>query len=315
MELTTFTPYSGKFAGYRIEKGKLSVVFVYKVENRKLDAQHKVVLNQLQLGERVESKDATTLPVKLAVALLKDRNGVIDLDLPVTGSLDDPKFRLGPLIWKVVVNVVTKIVTAPFALIGSLFGGGEEVNQLTFAPGGSTLQGESNARIESVAKALKERPGLELEIPMATNLELDRPLLQKGALDEHLVAVKRRELVAKRKPVDTLDATVLADRNEYYRLLNEFALQQQVITEDEAKENRKKKPEDLELEITALEDKVKPTLEVPDTALADLGRQRAQVVQDLLLASGEIEPARVFVITGEPAPNEAGLVRMDLSLR
>jgi uncharacterized protein involved in outer membrane biogenesis len=317
MELTTFTPYSGKFAGYRIEKGKLSVVFVYKVENRQLNAQHKVVLNQLQLGERVESKDATTLPVKLAVALLKDRNGVIDLDLPVTGSLDDPKFRLGPLIWKVVVNLVTKIVTAPFALIGSLFGGGEQVNQLTFTPGGSTLQGESNARIESVAKALKDRPGLELEIPMAMNPELDRPLLQKGALDEHLVAVKRRELVAKRKPVDTLDATVLADRNEYYRLLNEFALQQQVITEDEAKENRKKKPkpEDLEFEITALEDKVRPAVEVPDTALADLGRQRAQVVQDLLLASGEIEPARVFVITGEPAPNEGGLVRMDLSLR
>jgi hypothetical protein len=317
MELTTFTPYSGKFAGYRIEKGKLSVVFVYHVEDRQLDAQHKVVLNQLELGERVASKDATSLPVKLAVALLKDRNGVIDLDLPVTGSLDDPKFRLGPLIWKVVVNTLTKIVTAPFALIGRLFGGGEDVNQLTFAPGGAELQGDSSTRIETVSKALKERPGLELEIPMAMNPELDAPRLQKGALEEHLVAVKRRELVAKRKPVDTLDATVLADRDEYYRLLNEFALQQQVITEEEAKANRKKrpKPEELEFEITALEDVVLPTVEVPDTELAELGRERAQAVQNLLLASGEIEPARVFVITGEPAPNDGGLVRMDLSLR
>ena len=317
MELTTFTPYSGKFAGYRIEKGKLSVLFDYHVENRQLDAQHKVVLNQLQLGERVESADATKLPVKLAIALLKDRNGVIDLDLPVTGSLDDPQFRLGPLIWKVVVNVVTKIVTAPFALIGKLFGGGETVNQLTFPPGGSELQGESSTRIDSVSKALKERPGLELEIPMATNPELDRPKLRHGALEEQLVSVKRRELVAKRKPVDTLDATVLADRNEYYRLLNELALQQQLITEDEAKANRKKrpKPEEIEFEITALEDVVLPQVEVPDTDLADLGRQRAQVVQDLLLASGEIEPARVFVITGEAAPNEGGLVRMDLALR
>jgi hypothetical protein len=317
MELTTFTPYSGKFAGYRIEKGKLSVVFVYHVEDRQLNAQHKVVLNQLELGERVASKDATSLPVKLAVSLLKDRNGVIDLDLPVTGSLDDPQFRLGPLIWKVVVNTVTKIVTAPFALIGKLFGGGEQVNQLTFAPGATDLQGESTARIDSVSKALKERPGLELEIPMATIAELDGPVLQKGSLDEHLVAVKRRELVAKRKPVDTLDASVLADRNEYYRLLNEFALQQQVITEEEAQANRKKRPkaEDLEFEITALEDVVMPKVAVPDTALADLGRQRAQVVQNLLLASGEIEPARVFVITGEPATNDGGLVRMDLSLR
>ena len=152
---------------------------------------------------------------------------------------------------------------------------------------------------------------------MATIAELDSPVLQKGALDDHLVAVKRRELVAKRKPVDTLDASVLADRNEYYRLLNEFALQQQIITEEEAQANRKKKPkpEDLEFEITALQDVVMPKVAVPDTALADLGRQRAQVVQNLLLASGEIEPARVFVITGEPAKNEGGLVRMDLSLR
>ncbi len=184
------------------------------------------------------------------------------------------------------VNVVTKIVTAPFALIGKLFGGGEEVNQLTFAPGGSELQGDSRTRIDSVSKALKERPGLELEIPMASNAELDQPVLQRGALDEELIAVKRRELLAKRKPVDTLDATVLADRNEYYRLLNEFALQQQVITEDEAKANRKKRPkaEEIEFEITALEDLVRPKVEVPDTDLAELGRRRAQVVQELLLA-------------------------------
>lgn len=317
MELTTFTPYSGKFAGYRIEKGKLSVRLAYHVEDRKLDAQHKIVLDQLQLGERIASKDATSLPVKLAVALLKDRHGVIDLELPISGSLDDPKFRLGPLIWKVVVNLVTKIVTAPFALLGSLFGGGEDVNQLTFAPGGAELQGESAARIESVAKALHERPALELEVPMSVSPDLDRPKLQHDRLQEQLIAVKRRELLAKRKPVDTLDATVLADRNEYYRLLNELALQDAVITEDEATQHRRQKPEPemLETEITALEDLVLPKIAVPDTDLADLGKQRAQVVQNLLLSSGEIEPGRVFLITAPPAPNEGGSIRMDLSLR
>ena len=317
MELTTFTPYSGKFAGYRIEKGKLSVRLAYHVEDRKLDAQHKIILDQLQLGERVESKDATSLPVRLAVALLKDRNGVIDLDLPVSGSLDDPKFRLGPLIWKVVVNLVTKIVTAPFALLGSLFGGGEEVNQLTFGPGGAELQGESRARVDSVAKALRERPSLALEVPMVISPDLDRPKLQRDRLQEQLVGVKRRELLARRKPVDTLDQTVLADRNEYFRLLNELASQNQLLTEEQAKKNRKDKPapEMLESEITALEDMVLPRIDVPDTELAELGKRRAQTVQDLLLASGEIEPARVFVITAPPAPNDAGLVRMDLSLR
>jgi hypothetical protein len=317
MELTTFTPYSGKFAGYRIDKGKLSVRLSYHIEDRKLDAQHKIILDQLQLGERIESKDATSLPVKLAVALLKDRNGVIDLDLPVTGSLDDPKFRLGPLIWKVVVNLVTKIVTAPFALLGSLFGGGEEVNQLTFAPATIELQGESQARVDSVAKAMRERPGLSLEVPMVVNPDLDRPQLQRAHLQEQLVGVRRHELLAKRKPVDALDQSILADRNEYFRLLNELAAQKKLLTEEQAKQSRKEKPapEMLEAEITTLEDLVLPGIDVPDTELAELGKRRAQKVQDLLLASGEIEPGRVFVITAPPAPNDAGNVRMDLSLR
>ena len=319
MELTTFTPYSGKFAGYRIEKGKLSVRLAYKIENRKLDAQHKVILNQLQLGERVESKDATKLPVKLAIALLKDRNGVIDLDLPVTGTLDDPKFRLGPLIWKIVVNLVTKIVTAPFALIGKLFGGGDEVNQLQFAAGSSEPQGESMARIESVGKAMRERPGLQLEVPVTVNPTLDGPFLKKNELDERLVAIKRRELLAKRKPVDDLDASVLEDRQEYWRLLHEYDKDAAVLPEASKEKGRKAdkppEPEILEAEITTLQDLALPTIEVPDTDLADLGKARAQKVQDLLLSAGDIEPGRLFIINAGPAPTEGELVRMELSMR
>jgi hypothetical protein len=319
MELTTFTPYSGKFAGYRIEKGKLSVRLAYKVENRKLDAQHKVVLNQLQLGEKVESKDATKLPVKLAVALLKDRNGVIDLDLPVTGTLDDPKFRLGPVIWKIVVNLITKIVTAPFALIGKLFGGGDQVNQLTFPAGSSEPQGESMARVESIGKALRERPGLELEVPLTVNPALDGPFLQKSELDQRLLAVKRKELLAKRKPVDTLDTTALADREEYWRLLREYDKEAGVLPEEGKEKGRKgdKAPEAdvLETEIKALQDLALPTIEVPETGLADLGKARAQKVQDLILGAGDIEPARLFIINAGPAPTDGALVRMELSMR
>ena len=95
MELSIFNPYSGKFAGYNITKGKLTTELHYKVDGRKLDAQHHIIIDQLEFGDKTESKDAVSLPIKLAVALLKDRNGVIDLNLPVTGSLDDPKFRSG----------------------------------------------------------------------------------------------------------------------------------------------------------------------------------------------------------------------------
>ena len=119
IELTSITPYSGYFAGYQIRKGKLSVALTYRIQDRKLDAGHHLVVDQLELGDKVDSPEATTLPVRLAVALLKDRNGVIDLNLPVTGSLDDPKFRLGPVIWKVFVNLIVKVATAPFSFIGS----------------------------------------------------------------------------------------------------------------------------------------------------------------------------------------------------
>jgi hypothetical protein len=106
IELSTFNPYSGKFAGYNISKGKLTTELHYKVDGRKLDAQHHIIVDQLEFGDKTDSKEAVSLPVKLAVALLKDRDGVIDLNLPVTGSLDDPKFRLGPIIWKVFVNIL-----------------------------------------------------------------------------------------------------------------------------------------------------------------------------------------------------------------
>jgi hypothetical protein len=319
MELTTFTPYSGKFAGYRIEKGKLSVDLHYQVENRQLKADHNFVLNQLTLGERVESKDAVSLPIKLAVALLKDRNGVIDVDLPVSGSLDDPKFRLGPIIWKAVVGLLTKIVTAPFALLGSLFGGGEEINQIEFAPGSGQPTPETASRLDAVGKALNERPALQLEIPLAVNRSLDQPALQRAQLTERLLAIKRRELLAKRRSVDELDATVLEDREEYLRLLRELDHQLRVAELGDPKLERPKLPkvprDELETAIAQLEEQILPRVLIDEVMFADLGKTRAEDVRQRLLGNGELDPARVFIISGGEAANDNGSVRMDLSLR
>src|SRR6185369_5429382 len=139
MELTTFNPYSGKFAGYNISKGKLSTELRYKIQDRKLDAQHHIVVDNLEFGDKTDSKDAAPIPIKLAVALLKDRNGVIDLQLPIGGSLDDPSFRIGPIVWKALLGLLTKIATAPFALLGSLFGGGDEMAYVDFQAGSAEL--------------------------------------------------------------------------------------------------------------------------------------------------------------------------------
>ena len=108
IELGPFSPYSGKYVGYAIEKGKMSFDVTYKIENRKLDAQNKLVLNQLSFGEKVESPDATKLPVLLAVALLKDRNGVIDVNLPISGTLDDPQFSVGRIVITIIINLITR---------------------------------------------------------------------------------------------------------------------------------------------------------------------------------------------------------------
>lgn len=193
VELTSVSPYSGHFAGYKIEKGKLSVDIEYKIENRQLNAAHKVTIDQLELGERVESPDAVHLPLKIAIALLKDRNGVIDLDLPVTGSLDDPQFKLGPLIWKVVVNVLTKVATAPFALLGHLFGGGEQMNFIDFHPGSAVLDASEHDKLVALVKALKEKEKLELDVPVTFSADLDRPALAAAHLNQRLLALSQEK--------------------------------------------------------------------------------------------------------------------------
>ena len=186
MELTTFNPYSGKYAGYNISKGKLTTELRYKVENRKLDAQHHIVLDQLEFGAATDSKDAVPLPVRLAVSLLKDRNGVIDLNLPVTGSLDDPQFRVGPIIWQAFVGLLTKIVTAPFALLGSLFSGGEELAYVDFNAGSAVLPADQQEKIAKLSKALVERPQLKLDVPLQTLAAADDAALARAAFEAAL---------------------------------------------------------------------------------------------------------------------------------
>ncbi|HYT98396.1 MAG TPA: DUF748 domain-containing protein, partial [Casimicrobiaceae bacterium] len=159
VDLPPLTPYSAKYAGYGIQKGKLSLEVHYQIENRKLVASNKLVLDQLTFGERVESPTATKLPVLLAVSLLKDRNGVIHLDLPIEGTLDDPKFSVWGIIVQIVVNLVTKAATAPFALLGSLVsgGGGEQLAYVEFAPGHADISAAAEAKLRSLAKALADR--------------------------------------------------------------------------------------------------------------------------------------------------------------
>src|SRR4029077_13522003 len=188
LDLTIVNPYSGHFAGYKIDKGKLSVDVSYKIDQRKLAAQQHFVVDEFELGDSVDSPEAMHLPLKIAVALLKDRNGVIDIDLPMSGSLDDPSFRVGPIIWKAFVNLIVKAATAPFALLGHLFGGGEHMNVIEFAAGEAELDPPGREQLASMVKALKERPQLKLDVPIVFSRGLDRPQLAAARLRQELKA-------------------------------------------------------------------------------------------------------------------------------
>lgn len=219
-DLTPFSPYTGKYAGYPLDKGKLSFDLGYHIVDRRLQASNVVVIDQLTFGARNQSTNATKLPVKLAVALLKDRNGRINLDLPVSGSLDDPKFNIAALVWKVVMNLLVKAATSPFSLLGAMFGGGEELQYVDFPPGAATLPDTQTNNLVKLAKALYERPALKMEISASVNPATDGPALAREKLQDKLKALRAQELTAHGKPVPPLNELTL-DPADYERLLRD----------------------------------------------------------------------------------------------
>lgn len=193
MELAQFSAYSGKYIGYGIEKGKLSFDVAYKVENDQLSAENSLILDQLTLGEKVESDSAVNLPVSLALSLLKDRNGVIDINLPIGGSLNDPEFSVGGIVLRVIVNLIQKTVTAPFSLLASLIGDSEELSWLPFDPGSHVISPAGEKKLGSLARALEERPGLSLEIAGRYDPAIDSEGLGKMTILRKIKAEKARK--------------------------------------------------------------------------------------------------------------------------
>ena len=190
LEMANLTPYSGKFAGRRIDSGRLSVDLEYKIKQRQLAGENKFIVNKLRLGERVESPDAMNLPLDLAIALLEDSDGVIDLDLPVSGSLDDPQFSYGKIIWKAIVNVLTKLVTAPFRALGKLLGAdSEKFEAVGFDPGSSALLPPEREKLKTLSEALAKRPALTLTLVPGYDPEADRHALQVEAMRREAAAV------------------------------------------------------------------------------------------------------------------------------
>ena len=287
IEMTSFSMYSGKYAGYEIDKGKLSLFVKYKIENDQLNAENRVFLDQLTFGDPVASPDATKLPVKLALALLKNRNGEIDINLPITGSLNDPQFSIGGIVLKMIGNLFVKAVTAPFALIGSLFGGGEEMSILEFDYGRSRIGDEATKRLEGLAKALADRPGLNLDIEGRADLEQDREGLKAARIDDKVRALKREDLVkAGTEPGRSDDVTVTSD--EYPALL------ERVYRAEKFPKPRNMIGMVKSLPAEEMEKLIITNSTVGDDDLSELADLRARTVRDWLVEHG-VSSERVFL--------------------
>ncbi len=304
MELTTFNPYSGKFAGYNISKGKLSTELKYLVQDRKLDASHHIVIDNLEFGDKTDSKDAAPIPLKLAVALLKDRQGIIDLNLPVSGTLDDPEFRLGPIIWKAVLNLLTKIVTAPFAALGALIGGGEEMQFVDFDAGKAELPVAQTEKLNKLASALIERPQLKLSVPLTVVSAQDSEAIARAALKEKL-------------PPDTSAEPPNNDAAKRQRMAVLEKVYKEVAKSAPAypPETQSEKGIDVDARLKFLDQSLLDRFKPDDAALTALAQKRARAVQDTLLANTELSPERVF-ITAERSEGktQSEQVRMELKL-
>jgi len=319
LDLTVVNPYSGYFTGYRIDKGKLSVDVSYKVEQRKLTAAQHFVIDQLEIGNRVDSPEATHLPLKLAVALLKDRNGVIDLDLPMSGSLDDPTFRIGPILWKMFVNLLVKVATAPFALLGHLIGhGGEHMNVLEFRPGTAEIDPAAKDQLTSIAHALQERPQIKLDVPIVYSRALDSPQIAARRLQEELRARVLGTREGKRHP-DTAPELALSDPAKHYALLVEqfhADLGEGAPLPQSAAAVQASKAKDVPYDqaITDLQTALVGHIAVPDGDLETLGKDRAQAIQHALVADGQIEASRVFIVNAPQKPDSGETVKVELAI-
>jgi hypothetical protein len=222
MDLTPTSPYSGKFAGYRIARGKLNLDLTYQLVGKQLTAKNVITLDQFTFGEKVDSPDATHLPVRLAIAILKDRDGKIVLDVPIEGSIDDPKLRIGKVVMRAVVNILTKVATSPFSLLGAVFGGGgEELSYQNFAPGSADLSADSTNKLDSLVKGLFARPALQLEISGSIDPANDHDGLQRVILEKQLRTRKWQSL-GKSAQAETAPDQIILTPSERISLVKEL---------------------------------------------------------------------------------------------
>src|ERR1039458_5485790 len=210
-----------RYAGHPLNKGKLTMGLHYGIKQKQLKAENKFLIDHFTLGPRNDSTNATHLPVKLAVALLKDRKGQINLDIPLSGKTDDPQFAIAPLIFKVILNLMVKAATSPFSLLGALVGGGEELSFVEFEPARTEIPEAEAQKLDKLVKALYERPAVSLEIAGSFDPDQDRAALAGLKLEQQAKVLRLKELTDAGQAVPSIESLQL-EPPERERLLKQI---------------------------------------------------------------------------------------------
>ncbi len=318
MELSPLSPYSGAYIGNAIEKGKLKLNLAYRIEEKNLRAKNQILLDQFSLGRRVDSPDAITLPVGLAIALLKDRRGEINLDIPVSGRTDDPRFSVAKIIVQSLVNIMTKAATSPFALVGSLVGGGEELRYIEFVHGLAMLDEDSEKRVSAVEELLYQRPELNLEMTGYVDVKQDRAALKTLALERELKTLKWVDTGAEKDDDVGGTAEMTLSEEEYGAYLQKLYEMKVLANTDAEAEAKPLSDESLTRE--EMTESIRQQIRIPDAALGLLSRQRAQAVRNHILMKGRIDGGRLFILRAESlSPEKANKdfaeARVELGLK
>ncbi|HSN14685.1 MAG TPA: DUF748 domain-containing protein, partial [Anaeromyxobacteraceae bacterium] len=303
VDLSPVGPYSGKFLGYGIQKGKLDLDLRYKVEKRVLAATNVVRVNQFTLGNATASPDATKIPVRLALALLKDKDGVILLDVPIEGRLDDPEFHLGKVIWRTILNLLVKVAASPFKALAALAGGGEaDLSMVEFTPGTADPLPQGQDALARLARSLAQRPELGLELEGSADAEHDGPALRRAAVER---SIRRARAAAMRPPPASVDE-VSVSADERARLLR-----QAYDAAFPAAERKRGEPAPTQQQ---MEERLVSAAQVPADAYGALAAERAQRARAALLAAG-LDQSRLFLTQGGGRAGEEKGPRVYFSVR
>jgi len=295
IDLSSLTPYSGKFVGYKIKKGKLSMDLKYNIEKSKLVGDNKLNIDTLILGGTIKSKDAINLPLELAIALLKDSNDQIDINMPVSGNMDNPKFSYGSVIWGAFGNMITGIVTAPFKFLGSMLGvDGDKLKSIDFDKGTHKIISTEHEKLENLEKILSKRPGIKLTIIGAYDETFDVLAIQEKKLND----------IIKNELKNIKDAKKLAKIDIYGQVLEKLYTNKFTAQAYEKKKKNMlvdKKGKKIKLDIVAfnaiLQNELSKEIKVSKKELVSLANKRAENIKDVLVNEYKIDKKRVTINT------------------